>query len=90
MPIMNAHEVYESTDRDTRQRNASRLMEAVISCSERRDLTCEDFYALAAFLTYAQQDEDGRPLYAAVVDYLWMSFRIDFNTKCALLALLDE
>ena len=90
MPIMNADEIYDTVDHDARYRNYFRLLNAASTSAEKCDLTVKEFNALSSFLTYAQQDKDGRPLYAAVVDYLWMSWHIELNTKRAFLALLDE
>ncbi len=67
----------------------SLIIKTVSEGGERHHLCMEDINALARLLAYKLKNDDDRQ-YETVVDYLWMSLRIEFNTKMLLLNLLDE
>ncbi len=67
----------------------SLIIKTVSEGGERHHLCMEGINALARLLAYKLKNDDDRQ-YETVVDYLWMSLRIEFNTKMLLLNLLDE
>ena len=54
------------------------------------NMTLEDIYALARILAYRWQDGYDGGMYEHVVNYLWMTFRIETRHKMCLLDLLEE
>lgn len=67
----------------------NRIINALAVSGEKHNLCMEDINALARFLTYGQETGDSGQ-YEAVVDFLWMSFRIEINHKMLLLDLTNE
>ena len=95
-----AHEEFENmTEKDTDvfyeiNQNAvfdaqSQIIDALAKSSEKHRLCMEDINALARFLAYGQETGDSGQ-YAAVVDFLWMSFHIEIYHKMLLLDLANE
>ena len=90
MPDTHFFDIYMDVYDEARLRNIERLMRTVDRCSEKHDLSGKDYSALAAHLTYAEEHDEGRLLYATIVEYLWITNRIGYNTQCSLLDLLSE
>ena len=67
----------------------TRIINALVESGEKHNLCMEDINALARFLAYAQDTGD-YDQFAAVVDFLWMSFQIEINHKMLLLDLTNE
>ena len=76
-------------DRNTVFKAQSRIIDAISESSEKHHLCIEDINALARFLVYGL-DTGNIGQYEAVVDFLWMSFRIELNHKMLLLDLANE
>lgn len=62
----------------------SQIIDALAKSSEKHNLCMEDINALARFLAYAQDTGDYAQ-FAAVVDFLWMSYHIEIHHKMLLL-----
>ncbi len=67
----------------------SRIINALVESGEKHNLCMEDINALARFLAYAQDTGDYGQ-FAAVVDFLWMSYHIENHHKMLLLDLAVE
>lgn len=86
---MSTDRFYES-DRDTAFKAQHHIIEAIFESNEKYCLTSEDINALGRFLAYRLESGDDNGQYEAVVDFLWMSFRIGINHKMLLLDLVNE
>ena len=87
-PNKDADKFYE-IDHDAFFAAQSRIINALAESGEKHNHCMEDINALARFLAYGQETGDSGQ-YAAVVDFLWMSFHIEINHKMLLLDLTSE
>lgn len=86
---MNIDRFYE-IDRDTAFKAQHRIIESISESNEKYCLASEDINALGRFLAYRLESGDDNGQYEAVVNFLWMSFRITINHKMLLLDLVNE
>ena len=87
--MKNTDKFYE-IDCDTVFDLKNRIIDAIPESSEKHHLCAEDIDALARFLSYRLEAGDDNGQYETVVDFLWMSSRIEFNHKMLLLDLVNE
>ncbi len=86
---MSTDKFYE-IDRNAVRKAQNRIIEALSVSNEKHFLATEYIIALGRFLTYRIESGDDNGQYEAIVDFLWMSFRIGINHKMLLLDLVNE
>ena len=80
---------YYEIDRSPALKAQTAILE-ILSESDEKSLTMEDINALGRFLAYRRERDNTAGQYEAIVDYLWMSYRIDLQTKLRLLELAES
>ena len=87
-PNKDTDKFYES-DQEAFFAAQSRIINALVESGKKHNLCMEVINARARLLAYGQETGDSGQ-YAAVVDFLWMSFHIEINHKMLLLDLTSE
>lgn len=87
---MKSTDKFYEIDRDAAFNAQRCVVEALAGSNEKHHLTMEDVNALGRILAYRLESGDDGGQYEHVVDFLWMSSRIEINHKMLLLDLLGD
>lgn len=89
--MQNSVSKFYKADQGDVRRVRSDIIKCLESSGEKNHMTAEDINALSRILAYRLQsgEDDHMCIYEHVVDFLWMSFHIEINTKTQLLKLVE-
>jgi len=81
---------YDGVNEEALDAAQAQIEDAIKYASEKHYLSERDIFTLSRILAYERGNDGEGGMFAHVVDFLWMAYRIGFNQKMLLLDLLNE